>query len=85
MFYTYILYSPTFEKIYIGYTSDLESRFKSHNELATKGYTVKYRPWEILHVEEFETKADAMRREKQLKSHRGRDVIRLMISEKYRK
>lgn len=53
---TYVLYSVKFNKIYIGYTADLEDRFKSHNELATKGYTIKYRPWIILFVEEFENK-----------------------------
>ena len=41
----YVLYSKKHNKIYIGYTSDLQDRFRSHNELATKGYTEKYRPW----------------------------------------
>ncbi|MHA8075018.1 GIY-YIG nuclease family protein, partial [Aquirufa sp. TARAVU-A1A] len=34
-----VLYSATFDKIYIGYTSDLISRFHSHNSLAKSGYT----------------------------------------------
>ncbi|MEX2479157.1 MAG: GIY-YIG nuclease family protein [Gracilimonas sp.] len=40
----YALYSPTYEKIYIGYTSNLEQRLLSHNKLGKKGWTVKYRP-----------------------------------------
>lgn len=75
MFYTYVLFSPNHQKIYIGYTSDLDARFKSHNELATKGYTVKYRPGIILFAEEFTTKSDAMKREKSLKAGKGREEI----------
>jgi len=37
MFTVYALYSESSDKIYIGYTSDLEARMLSHNELATKG------------------------------------------------
>ena len=37
MFYTYILYSKKFDKIYIGYTSNLKNRMLSHNKLAKKG------------------------------------------------
>ena len=75
MFTVYVLYSEKYNKIYIGYTSNLEERFKSHNELATKGWTVKFRPWKIVHQEIFENKADAMRREKQLKTGQGREWI----------
>ena len=82
MFTVYVLYSQSHKKIYIGYTSALEERFKSHNELATKGRTIKFRPWEIVHTEIFESKRDAMRREKELKSARGRDWIWLMINGK---
>lgn len=78
-FYVYVLHSQQRDKIYIGYTSDLESRLKSHSELATKGWTIKFRPWALVHTEVFETKAEAMRREKQLKSARGREFIRKEI------
>jgi len=83
MFTVYVLYSPTFDKIYIGFTSNLEQRFLSHNQLAKKGYTVKYRPWVVIHTEEFSSKADAMKREKQLKSNRGREFIWELIGKKY--
>lgn len=76
MFVTYILYSTVHDKIYIGYTSDLIDRFHSHNQFGTKGYTIKFRPWRVIHVEFFESKQEAMKREKELKSFRGRDFIR---------
>ena len=75
MFKVYILYSETYNKIYIGFTSNLEERLLAHNQLATKGWTIKFRPWILLYTEDFETKADAMLREKQLKSARGREWI----------
>ena len=39
----------------------------------------KYQMWEVVYKEEYESKSEAMRREKELKSHRGRDFIRTMI------
>ena len=79
MFVTYVLYSKKFDKIYIGYTSDLINRFHSHNSLAKKGYSIKFRPWEVLHLEFSDSKSDAMNREKQLKTSRGRAFIKELI------
>jgi len=78
-FTTYVLYSEKYDKIYVGYTSDLESRLRSHNELATRGWTIRYRPWEVIYKEEFPTRSKAMKREKELKSRRGRHFIRTKI------
>jgi putative endonuclease len=75
MFTVYVLYSSHYAKIYVGYTSNLPQRILSNNELATKGYTIKFRPWEIIHTEVFEEKSAAMKREKELKSARGRAWI----------
>ena len=79
MYIVYVLHSEKFNKIYIGYTSNLEERLLSHNKLGKKGWTVKYRPWELVHKEEFSSKAEAMKREKELKSSRGRNFIRTEI------
>lgn len=53
----------------------MEQRLLSHNKLATKGHTIKYRPWTIAFTEEFSTKKEAMRREKSLKGGQGREYI----------
>ncbi len=79
MFTVYVLYSKKYNKIYIGYTSDINNRMLSHNSLATKGYTIKYRPWEIIHTEVFDSKAEALKREKQLKSAKGREFAWSLI------
>ena len=76
MFTVYILHSEKFDKIYIGFTSNLSQRLLSHNELSQKGWTKRYRPWKVIHSEDFENKSDAMKREKQLKSSQGREWIR---------
>jgi putative endonuclease len=64
MFFVYVLHSSVTDKIYIGFTSNLENRVKSHNEFGTKGWTVKFRPWILIHTEEFENKTSAMKRER---------------------
>jgi putative endonuclease len=75
MFWVYVLYSPQFNKIYIGYSTDPEKRLISHNILSKKGWTIRYRPWEKVYQEEYQTKEQAIKREKELKSARGRNFI----------
>jgi putative endonuclease len=79
MYTVYILYSRAFDKCYEGYTSDLSSRLRSHNELGTSNWTKRYRPWERIFKEEHSTKRAAMQREKELKSGVGREFIRRNI------
>jgi putative endonuclease len=80
MYYTYILYSEKSDKIYIGYTSDLDKRLKRHNSINSKGWSKKHQPWIILFSESFETIIEAVTREKYYKSHAGREKIRRYIT-----
>ena len=82
MFFVYVLYSPLHSKIYIGFTSDLDGRIRSHNELGQKGWTIKFRPWVIVHSEQFPDKAKALLREKELKGAKGREWIWSLIKTK---
>jgi putative endonuclease len=75
-FVVYVLYSKEHKKSYVGFTSDLISRFKSHNELSTKGYTVRFRPWEVIYLEFYTEKKAAMLRESFFKTGVGREFIR---------
>ena len=79
MYTVYLLYSFDYDKIYIGYTSILIERFKSHNQLGKKGWTIKYRPWVVVYTEVFDSKSQARKREKQLKSGAGRRFYRQEI------
>lgn len=82
MYSTYVLYSSQYNKIYIGFSVNLQNRLLIHNSLENTGWTAKYQPWEILYTEEFETKSEALKREKQLKTSRGRAFIWKMVEEK---
>jgi putative endonuclease len=77
-FTVYVLFSETGGKHYVGFTGNLQQRLLSHNELSCKGWTIRYRPWKLIYTELFETKAEAMKRERWLKSGVGRDFIRLL-------
>ena len=81
MFTVYVLFSERYRKIYIGYTSNLEQRFLSHNELSKKGHTKRYRPWIIAFTEEYQDKSEALLREKFLKSGKGREYVWAKIRE----
>lgn len=80
-YFVYALYSKNYDKIYIGMTTDLEKRVFAHNNLP-KGWTRNFRPWELIYSEEFQIKSEALKREKELKSHKGRDFVRSMVSKK---
>jgi putative endonuclease len=71
----YVVYSDTFEKHFTGFTSRLEERIQSHNDLSGKGYTRKYLPWRLIYSKEFTTKEEAMTYEKWLKSGVGIEYI----------
>jgi putative endonuclease len=78
MFIVYILYSVSGQKTYCGYTADIQRRLMEHNTTEFKGFTLRYRPWTLIHTEEYETKREAMLREKFLKTGRGREEIKVM-------
>ncbi|WP_445720070.1 GIY-YIG nuclease family protein [Flavobacterium sp.] len=79
-FVVYILFSEDYGKTYVGFTSNLIERFKSHNYLSKKGYTIKFRPWQVIYVEFFTTKSEALKREKFLKTGKGREFIKEVVS-----
>ncbi len=77
MFTVYILKSINFNyKTYVGFTSNIANRLISHNHSNNSGWTKRYQPWVIIYTEQFETKKEAMIREKYLKSGAGRRFIK---------
>ena len=70
MYFVYILRSLKDHKYYIGSTSDLKRRLHYHN--AGKQRSTKHRiPFELIYSENFELKAEAIKREKQIKAFKG--------------
>ena len=51
MFTVYILYSVAFGKSYCGYTNNISRRFEEHNYTEKSGFTLRYRPWTLIHTE----------------------------------
>ena len=67
MFYTYILYSPTIKKFYNGVTSTIGQRIHYHNT-GRSPFTRNKGPWDLVYSETYQTKQQALRRERELKS-----------------
>jgi len=77
-FYVYVLANP-FNAIYVGQTEDLIRRVQQHNDPANSlsKHTKRHSgPWRVIHSESFNTREEALRRERQLKTSRGRAWIR---------
>jgi putative endonuclease len=79
MFTVYVLYSELHNKIYVGFTLNLEARLASHNAENGKGYTHSFKLWKVVHTELFTTNPEAMKREKQLKSAKGREFVLSLV------
>jgi putative endonuclease len=76
----YIIYSASLNKFYVGYTGDeMNVRLKKHNA-NHKGFTGRNADWMIKYTEEFETKYDAMKREKEIKRWKSRLKIQKLFS-----
>lgn len=80
MYYTYVIRSNSSGKIYIGCTNNLDRRLSEHNN-PNRGRKSRYTrlnsgPWELVYFETLKDRKTALIREKQLKSHQGRDFIR---------
>jgi len=80
MYFTYILLSTKFRKTYTGFTLNLEKRLVEHNN-GKSTFTKLYRPWRIIYYESFETKIEAIDREKYFKSTSGRRWIKNSLFE----
>jgi len=79
MHYTYILFSKSKNKYYIGSTSNLEERLNKHNS-NHKGFTGGIGDWKIIYSEKFENYNLALKREKQIKKWKSRVMIEKLIN-----
>ena len=74
-YHVYALSSTVRNYIYVGLTSDLERRLRDHQN----GYnptTKPYKPFELILLEEHETRVLAREREKYLKTSAGKRWLR---------
>lgn len=79
MFYVYILQSLRLEaKLYTGRSDDLQLRLRDH--LSGRVWTTKRMlPVRLVFYEAFLRKEDAVRRERYLKTSKGKSTIQMML------
>ena len=78
MFFVYILFSESRNKYYVGSSADPHSRLRKHNT-NHEGFTGRTGDWEIKYMEPFNTKEEALKREKQIKNWKSRQMIEKLI------
>jgi putative endonuclease len=80
MFYTYVIKSTTSGKIYTGHTNNIEKRILRHNKILPSkksSYTSKQgEEWVLVYKETLESRSGAIKREKELKSGKGREFLK---------
>ena len=80
MYYVYILKSEKNGKLYKGMTQDLKRRVKEHNSDGSS-FTSYNGPWKLVYYEAFLNKGDAQREELFLKSGKGKERIKYLLTE----
>jgi len=82
-YYLYILKSHNGYKYYTGISSDPNRRLLYHNTIE-KGFTARYRPWEIVFTIEMKSKEDALKAEKKIKRMKSKVFIEKIIAGEYK-
>ena len=77
MFCVYVLRNPE-SRIYIGQTENLGGRLVHHRNGDSR-WTRSRGPWQLVHVEEFPTRSEAMIRERILKNGKANQELRALI------
>ena len=68
---------------YKGYTLNYFERLQQHND-GLSHYTIRKRPWVLVYLEKFESKKEALIREKVLKKYSHDQIFNLINSPKNR-
>ncbi len=78
MFYVYLLHSIRDAGLYIGYSSNLRRRLSEHQEGASRATSYRA-PGNLIYYEAYTEEADAIGRERYLKSGAGRKLLRSQL------
>ena len=76
-YFVYILLTED-NKLYCGYTDDVEKRFLSHLNGTGAKYTRAHKPVKIVYKQEFMTKSDAMKEEYRIKHLPRKEKMKLV-------
>ncbi|MEK7598498.1 MAG: GIY-YIG nuclease family protein [Patescibacteria group bacterium] len=72
---TYVLLSLKNGDLYIGSTENINNRVELHNKGRVKS-TKAYRPWKLMESHRFDSRSEAVKFERFLKSHQQREEIK---------
>ena len=78
MYNVYILKSLKNSRFYIGSTANLAKRFERHNR-GSNAYTKNYKPFDLVWNQTYNTRAEAVRRECEIKSWKSVVMIEKLI------
>jgi len=78
MFTVYVIRSTVNGMYYVGFTDDIDRRMMEHNEGMSK-FTRRGRPWTLMFTEQFETRREAMMREREIKKRKSRTYLERLI------
>lgn len=76
MWFTYVIRSIKNKRLYTGYTSDINRRFKEHNLKIGGTYTSKNAPFDLIFFEAYKDKRDATEAERYFKTGHGREILK---------
>jgi len=79
-YFVYIIKSLSSGRYYIGQCRDLKNRISEHNQGRVRS-TKAYIPWRLCYYEEYETRGEAMRRERELKAVKKRKYLEKIMGE----
>lgn len=74
-YFMYVLKSQKNKDIYIGSCENVLIRLHRHNAGRIKS-TKGNKPWKLLECKEFNTRSEAVRQEKFLKTHQQKEIIK---------
>lgn len=79
-YYVYALRSQRDNKLYVGFTANLEHRLSQHSKGEVTA-TRSRRPLDLIFYEAYRNKYDALRREKYFKTANGKSSLHRMLKE----
>ena len=80
-YYVYVLQNEKDDSFYVGSTQDLNQRVERHNTGRSR-YTKNRGSWKLLYTEQYDTRAQAMQREQQIKKWKNKKYIEQLIASK---
>ena len=78
-YHTYILFSPRLDNYYVGHSQNIEERINNYHNVGKAKYTKRGIPWRLVYSKAFDTRADAMKHEREIKLRKSRRFIEKLV------